>query len=86
MHDLLHLYARHLLHLYARQMSDAEAVADARVQTVDRLLNYYLDSARAEAGHMRDAGDDGRRIGHAWIPLGPDPQITPPASAVTASR
>jgi hypothetical protein len=61
-----------LLHLYARQMPDAEAVADARVQTVDRLLDYYLDSARAEAGHMRD---DGRRIGHAWIPLGPDPQI-----------
>ena len=42
-----------LLHLYARQLSDSEAVADAREQAVDRLLSYYRSSAGAADAHMR---------------------------------
>ena len=63
-----------LLHLYARQLSDADAVADAREQAFDRLLRYYLDSARAAARHMRvlagvpvPAGFAGREDALAWL-------------------
>ncbi len=45
MHDLLHLYARNL--------SDAHADADGREQARDRLLRYYLETARAAARHLR---------------------------------
>jgi tetratricopeptide (TPR) repeat protein len=45
MHDLLRLYARQLL--------DAHTDADRREQARDRLLRYYLDTARAAAAHLR---------------------------------
>jgi len=42
-----------LLRLYARQLSDAHADADEREQARDRLLGYYLDTARAADDHLR---------------------------------
>jgi tetratricopeptide (TPR) repeat protein len=42
-----------LLRLYARQLSDAHADADGREQARDRLLRYYLDTARAADAHLR---------------------------------
>ena len=44
-----------LLALYARQLADAEADAgsDEREQARDRLLGYYLESARAANAHLR---------------------------------
>lgn len=45
MHDLLHLYARNL--------SEVHADADGREQARDRLLRYYLETARAAARHLR---------------------------------
>jgi tetratricopeptide (TPR) repeat protein len=63
-----------LLHLYARQLPDALAVADTREQAVDRLLNYYLDRARAGdaqmtalAGSPVPANFAGREDALAWL-------------------
>jgi tetratricopeptide (TPR) repeat protein len=42
-----------LLRLYARQLSDAYADTDGREQARDRLLGYYLDTARAADAHLR---------------------------------
>jgi tetratricopeptide (TPR) repeat protein len=42
-----------LLRLYARQLSEAHADADRREQARDRLLGYYMDTARAADTHLR---------------------------------
>ena len=42
-----------LLRLYASQLSDAHAEADRQEQARDRLLRYYLDTARAADAHLR---------------------------------
>ena len=41
-----------LVRLYAKQLSDAHADADGREQARDRLLDYYLDTARTADGHL----------------------------------
>ena len=42
-----------LLRLYAQQLSDVQADADDREQARDRLLGYYLSTARAADDHLR---------------------------------
>jgi tetratricopeptide (TPR) repeat protein len=42
-----------LLRLYAQQLSDVQADADGREQARDRLLGYYLSTARAADDHLR---------------------------------
>ena len=42
-----------LLHLYARQLSDAHAGPDGREEARDRLLHYYMETARAADAHLR---------------------------------
>ena len=42
-----------LLRLYAGQLSDAHADADGREQARDRLLGYYLNTAREADVHLR---------------------------------
>ena len=63
-----------LLRLYARQLSDAHADADGREQARDRLLRYYLDTARAADAHLRalpgtpvPADFTGRDDALAWL-------------------
>ena len=63
-----------LLGLYARELSDAEAGADEREQARDRLLGYYLTTARAADAHLRalrgaqvPAGFAGRDDALAWL-------------------
>jgi tetratricopeptide (TPR) repeat protein len=41
-----------LLRLYARELSDTYAQTDGREQARDRLLSYYLDTARAADAHL----------------------------------
>jgi tetratricopeptide (TPR) repeat protein len=41
-----------LLRLYARQLSDTHAEADGQEQARDRLLDYYLDTAKAAGVHL----------------------------------
>ena len=63
-----------LLRLYAGQLSDAHASADRQEQARDRLLGYYLDTARAADAHLRalpgmplPAGFTGREDALAWL-------------------
>lgn len=45
-----------LLRLYARQLTDARAEADEQERARDRLLGYYLETARAADAHLRPPG------------------------------
>ena len=42
-----------LVRLYAQRLSDASAEVDGREQACDRLLRYYLDTARSADKHLR---------------------------------
>ena len=42
-----------LLRIYAKQLSDKHANADGREQALDRLLDYYLDTAREADARLR---------------------------------
>ncbi len=45
-----------LVWLYARQLSNAHAETDRQEQARDRLLGYYLETARAADTHLRPPG------------------------------
>jgi hypothetical protein len=63
-----------LLRLYARQLSDTYTEADQREQAQDRLLDFYLNKARAADAHLRaltgtpvPADFTGRDDALAWL-------------------
>ena len=63
-----------LLRLYARQLSDADPRADRQEQARDRLLRYYLDTARTANAHLSppsatppSAAFTGRDNALAWL-------------------